>query len=174
MDISDMELQKYIREIPDFPKPGISFKDITPLLLHPGAMQATLERLLKGIPGPVDKVVAMESRGFLFGMPLAKELNCGFIPVRKPGKLPARTIQQSFDLEYGSDILEIHEDAIQKGDRVLIHDDVLATGGTAEATCKLVEQLGGEVVQFNFLIELNALKGRDRLNGKDIHVLFRY
>lgn len=169
-----MELQKYIREIPDFPKPGISFKDITPLLLHPGAMQATLERLLKGIPGPVDKVVAMESRGFLFGMPLAKELNCGFIPVRKPGKLPARTIQQSFDLEYGSDILEIHEDAIQKGDRVLIHDDVLATGGTAEATCKLVEQLGGEVVQFNFLIELNALKGRDRLNGKDIHVLFRY
>lgn len=174
MDISDMELQKYIREIPDFPKPGISFKDITPLLLHPGAMQATLERLLKGIPGPVDKVVAMESRGFLFGMPLAKELNCGFIPVRKPGKLPARTIQQSFDLEYGSDILEIHEDAIQEGDRVLIHDDVLATGGTAEATCKLVEQLGGEVVQFNFLIELNALKGRDRLNGKDIHVLFRY
>lgn len=169
-----MELQKYIREIPDFPKPGISFKDITPLLLHPGAMQATLERLLKGIPGPVDKVVAMESRGFLFGMPLAKELNCGFIPVRKPGKLPARTIQQSFDLEYGSDILEIHEDAIQEGDRVLIHDDVLATGGTAEATCKLVEQLGGEVVQFNFLIELNALKGRDRLNGKDIHVLFRY
>lgn len=174
MNLSDMELQKYIREIPDFPKPGISFKDITPLLLHPGAMQATLERLLKGIPGPVDKVVAMESRGFLFGMPLAKELNCGFIPVRKPGKLPARTIQQSFDLEYGSDILEIHEDAIQEGDRVLIHDDVLATGGTAEATCKLVEQLGGEVVQFNFLIELNALKGRDRLNGKDIHVLFRY
>ena len=174
MDSSDMELQKYIREIPDFPKPGISFKDITPLLLNPGAMQATLEQLLKGIPGPVDKVVAMESRGFLFGMPLAKELNCGFIPVRKPGKLPARTIQQSFDLEYGSDILEIHEDAIQEGDRVLIHDDVLATGGTAEATSKLVEQLGGEVIQFNFLIELNALKGRDRLNGKDIHVLFRY
>ena len=169
-----MELQKYIREIPDFPKPGISFKDITPLLLNPEAMQEALRLLLEGVPGRVDKVVAMESRGFLFGMPLARELNCGFIPVRKPGKLPGETIRQSFDLEYGSDILEIHQDSISRGERVLIHDDVLATGGTAEATCKLVEQLGGEVVQLSFLIELDALQGRNRLGGKDIHVLFNY
>lgn len=169
-----MDLEKYIRDIPDFPKPGILFKDITPLLLDPEAMRETLKRLLEGAPKNIDKVVGMESRGFLFGMALAHELHCGFIPVRKPGKLPAPTIQQSFDLEYGSDILEIHEDAIQSGERILIHDDVLATGGTAEATGKLVEQLGGEVVQYNFLIELQALEGRKRLNGKEVHVLFGY
>ncbi|MBL7472116.1 adenine phosphoribosyltransferase [Robertkochia sediminum] len=169
-----MELEKYIRDIPDFPKPGVLFKDITPLLLDPGAMRETLGRLLEGAPKHIDKVVGMESRGFLFGMALAHELNCGFIPVRKPGKLPAKTIKQSFDLEYGSDILEIHEDAIKPGERILIHDDVLATGGTAEATGKLVEELGGEVVQYNFLIELQALNGRKRLNGKEVHVIFGY
>ncbi|THD66537.1 adenine phosphoribosyltransferase [Robertkochia marina] len=169
-----MDLNMYIREVPDFPKPGIAFKDITPLLLHPQATKETLRRLLAGVPGNIDKVVAMESRGFLFGMPLARELNCGFVPVRKPGKLPGKTIKQDFDLEYGSDTLEIHADAIASGDRVLIHDDVLATGGTAEATAKLIESLGGEVVQFNFLIELSALQGRKRLNGKQVHVLFDY
>lgn len=169
-----MELRTFIREIPDFPKPGISFKDITPLLLHPEASNEALKRLLQGVPGRVDKVVAMESRGFLFGMPLARELDCGFVPVRKPGKLPAQTLQQSFDLEYGSDVLEIHQDAISPGDRVLVHDDVLATGGTAEATAKMIQKLGGVVVQFNFLIELSALQGRSKLNGIDVHVIFDY
>ncbi|WP_224489995.1 adenine phosphoribosyltransferase [Robertkochia flava] len=169
-----MDLKKFIREVPDFPKPGISFKDITPLLLDPAAASEALSRLLEGVNGPVDKVVAMESRGFLFGMPLARELNCGFIPVRKPGKLPGETLKQSFDLEYGSDVLEIHQDAISNGDRVLVHDDVLATGGTAAATCALIEKLGGEVIQLSFLIELQALQGRSKLTGKDIHVLFNY
>lgn len=164
-----MPLKKYIRDIQDFPKPGIGFKDITPLLINPVARKETLNILLSSLKGQkIDKVIGVESRGFFFGMLLAEELNAGFIPVRKPNKLPYTTISASYDLEYGSDSLEIHIDAIQKGDRVVIHDDVLATGGTAKAVCELVEQLGGEIVQVNFLMELSFLNGREKLGTHPI------
>jgi len=165
-----MPLKQYIRDIQDFPKPGIGFKDITPLLINPKARKETLNVLLSSLKDQkIDKVIGVESRGFFFGMLLAEELNAGFIPVRKPKKLPYKTISASYDLEYGSDSLEIHIDAIQKGDRVVIHDDVLATGGTAKAVCELVEQLGGTIVQVNFLMELTFLKGREKLG---IHPIF--
>ena len=160
------ELEHYIRDIKDFPKEGISFKDIATLLQDPKGIDLCLENLMNLIEGEkIDKVVGIESRGFFFGTLLAQKLNAGFIPVRKPGKLPYKTISQSYDLEYGTDTLEIHVDAIQKGERVLIHDDVLATGGTAEAVSKLVESLGGEIVQFNFIMILDFLNGKDKLNG---------
>jgi len=160
------ELEHYIRDIKDFPKEGISFKDIATLLQDPKGIDLCLENLMNLIDGEkIDKVVGIESRGFFFGTLLAQKLNAGFIPVRKPGKLPYKTISQSYDLEYGTDTLEIHVDAIQKGERVLIHDDVLATGGTAEAVSKLVESLGGEIVQFNFIMILDFLNGKDKLNG---------
>lgn len=164
-----MPLKQYIRDIQDFPKPGIGFKDITPLLMNPIARKETLNVLLSNLKDQkIDKVIGVESRGFFFGMLLAEELNAGFIPVRKPKKLPYKTISASYDLEYGSDSLEIHIDAIQKGDRVVIHDDVLATGGTAKAVCELVEQLGGEIVQVNFLMELSFLNGREKLGNLPI------
>lgn len=170
-----MPLKKYIREIQDFPKPGIGFKDITPLLINPVARKETLNVLLSSLKDQkIDKVIGVESRGFFFGMLLAEELNAGFIPVRKPNKLPYETISASYDLEYGSDSLEIHIDAIQKGDRVVIHDDVLATGGTAKAVCELVEQLGGEIVQVNFLMELSFLNGRDKLGTYPIFAAMTY
>ena len=160
------ELEHYIRDIKDFPKEGISFKDIATLLQDPKGIDLCLENLMSLIEGEkIDKVVGIESRGFFFATLLAQKLNAGFIPVRKPGKLPYKTISQSYDLEYGTDILEIHIDAIKKGERVLIHDDVLATGGTAEAVSKLVESLGGEIVQFNFIMILDFLNGKDKLNG---------
>jgi len=160
------ELEHYIRDIKDFPKEGISFKDIATLLQDPKGIDLCLENLMNLIDGEkIDKVVGIESRGFFFGTLLAQKLNAGFIPVRKPGKLPYKTISQSYDLEYGTDTLEIHVDAIQKDERVLIHDDVLATGGTAEAVSKLVESLGGEIVQFNFIMILDFLNGKDKLNG---------
>ena len=160
------KLEHYIRDIEDFPKEGISFKDIATLLQDPKGIELCLENLMNLIDGEkIDKVVGIESRGFFFGTLLAQKLNAGFIPVRKPGKLPYKTISQSYDLEYGTDTLEIHIDAIKKGERVLIHDDVLATGGTAEAVCKLVESLGGEIVQFNFIMILDFLNGKDKLNG---------
>ena len=170
-----MPLKKYIRDIQDFPKPGIGFKDITPLLLNPIARKETLQLLLSNLKDKqIDKVIGVESRGFFFGILLAEELNAGFIPVRKPKKLPFDTISASYDLEYGTDTLEIHVDAIQKGDRVLIHDDVLATGGTAKAVCELVERLGGEIVQCNFLMELSFLNGREKIAGKAIFSAITY
>jgi adenine phosphoribosyltransferase len=170
-----MPLKKYIRDIQDFPKPGVGFKDITPLLIDPIARQETLDSLLSTVKGQkIDKVIGVESRGFFFGMLLAEALNVGFVPVRKPNKLPYETISASYDLEYGTDTLEIHTDAIQKGDKVLIHDDVLATGGTAKAVCELVERLGGEIVQCNFLMELTFLNGREKLGEHPIFAAMIY
>lgn len=170
-----MNLKPYIRDIPDFPSIGILFKDITPLLKDPAAMERATEALLDLIGNKkIDKVVGMESRGFFFGPLLAARLKVGFVPVRKPGKLPADKISVTYDLEYGSDSLEIHTDSIEKGDRILIHDDVLATGGTAKATCELVERLGGQIVQCNFLMILGALNGEEKLSGYDVQSLMRY
>ena len=170
-----MNLQDYIRDIQDFPKPGIGFKDITPLLISPEATAFCLETLVNSLKNQkIDKVIGVESRGFFFGMLIAQELNVGFIPVRKPNKLTCETISATYDLEYGTDTLEIHTDAIQKGDRILIHDDVLATGGTAKAVCELVERLGGEIVQFNFLMELTFLEGREKIKGNEIFVAITY
>jgi adenine phosphoribosyltransferase len=170
-----MQLANYIRDIQGFPKEGILFKDITPLLIDPKARKECLEILVSSLKDKkIDKVIGVESRGFLFGMLIAQELNVGFVPVRKPNKLPYDTISASYELEYGSDMLEIHTDAIRKGDNVLIHDDVLATGGTAKAVCELVEQLGGEIVQFNFLMELSFLNGRDKIKGYDIFAAITY
>lgn len=165
-----MTINDYIRDIQDFPKPGINFKDITPLLNNPEARKECLQLLVKSLGGKkIDKVVGVESRGFFFGMLLAQELGVGFVPVRKPKKLPFSVIAASYELEYGSDALEIHTDAIQKGEKVLIHDDVLATGGTAKAVGELVERLGGEIVQFNFLMELSFLNGRDKISRYEIY-----
>ncbi len=165
-----MAIENYIRDIQDFPKPGIVFKDITPLLSSSEGTKECLELLIGGLKNmQIDKVVGVESRGFLFGMLLAHELNVGFVPVRKPKKLPYKTISASYALEYGTDTLEIHIDAIQKGERILIHDDVLATGGTAKAVCELVEKLGGEIVQCNFLMELSYLNGREKISKYEIY-----
>ncbi len=170
-----MEFKKFVRDIADFPKPGISFKDITPLLKDPAALKAASEALLEFVGDQkIDKVVGMESRGFFYGPVLAVALNAGFVPVRKVGKLPSHKISHTYDLEYGTDTLEIHADAIEKGDRVLIHDDVLATGGTARATCKLIEALGGVVVQCNFLLEIKALHGASKLVGYELKSLMRF
>lgn len=170
-----MSLQKYIRDIPDFPKPGIIFKDITPLLANSDATNECLQLLLNSLKGKeITKVVGVESRGFFFATLLAQHFKAGFIPVRKPKKLPFTTISASYALEYGTDSLEIHTDAIQKGDKVLIHDDVLATGGTAKAVCELVEKLGGEIVQVNFLMELTFLNGREKIKQYPIFAAMTY
>lgn len=170
-----MSIENYIRDIQDFPKPGIGFKDITPLLAHPEASKKCLQLLLEGLKNQkIDKVVGVESRGFFFGTLLAQELNAGFVPVRKPKKLPFETISATYDLEYGTDTLEIHIDAIQKGEKVLIHDDVLATGGTAKAVCELVEKLGGEIVQLSFIMELTFLNGREKIKQYDIFSPIKY
>lgn len=170
-----MKIEDFFRDVPNFPKEGILFKDITPLLLNPEATKLCLNTLASTVINKkIDKVVGVESRGFFFGTLLAQKLNAGFVPVRKPKKLPYQTISASYALEYGIDSLEIHIDAIQPGDKVLIHDDVLATGGTAEAVCKLIEQLGGEVVQVNFLMELTFLNGRNKLTGKEIFAAVTY
>lgn len=169
------DLKKYIRSIRDFPIKGIMFRDITTLLKDPIAVQETLHQLHSFTKDQrVDKVIGVESRGFIFGAMLANQLNAGFIPVRKPGKLPAEKESQTYQLEYGLDKIEVHKDAINQGDRVLIHDDLLATGGTAEAACKLVEKLGGEVVQLSFIIELSFLNGRERLRKYKVHSLITY
>lgn len=170
-----MDFNSYIRDIKDFPKEGIVFKDITPLLKDAKALNEAANALLELVGDyKIDKVVGMESRGFFFAPLLASKLEAGFIPVRKVGKLPYRTIREVYTLEYGEDILEIHEDAIENGERILIHDDVLATGGTAEAVCKLIEKMGGEIVQCNFLIELDFLNGKDKLKGYDVKSLLHY
>ncbi|MEO9510555.1 MAG: adenine phosphoribosyltransferase [Flavobacteriaceae bacterium] len=170
-----MDFEPYIRDIEDFPKPGIVFKDITPLLKDSKALLKACETLCAMVKEQkIDKVVGVDSRGFIFAPLIASKLKAGFVPVRKKGKLPYKTISESYSLEYGSDTLEIHTDAIRKGEKVLVHDDVLATGGTASAVCKLVERLGGEVVQCNFLIQLTFLKGSDKLKGYDIKALLNY
>lgn len=170
-----MKIEDYIRDIKDFPKKGIIFKDITPLLGNKEAFAKAEDTLYHLIPTTnIDVVVGIEARGFFFGPLLAKRLNAGFVPVRKPNKLPGKIISQEYALEYGTDIIEIHADAIKPGDKVLLHDDVLATGGTAEAVIKLVEKLGGEVVQCNFLIELSFLNGSDKLKGLDVKAAVAY
>jgi len=170
-----MELKNYIRDIQDFPKKGIIFKDITPLLQDPQALQYTTQALLNQVKElKIDKVVGMESRGFFFAPLLASALNAGFIPVRKAGKLPHETIGEAYSLEYGNDLLELHKDSIKKGENILIHDDVLATGGTAKAVCKLVERLGGTIIACNFLIELDFLEGKKKLEDYLIKSLLHY
>ena len=164
-----MDLASHIRDIPDFPKPGILFKDITTLLKDPGAFEAAVQELAAPYRGrKIDLVVGVESRGFIFGAAVALELEVGFIPVRKPGKLPAETVAASYELEYGSDSVEMHRDAIAPGQQVLLVDDLLATGGTMEATCRLVEELKGEVAGIAFLIELTFLDGRKKLGSREV------
>ncbi|MBL8725550.1 MAG: adenine phosphoribosyltransferase [Planctomycetes bacterium] len=166
-----MDLARYLRDVPDFPKPGILFKDITPLLAAPEALQAAIERLAALPVGKVDKVAAIESRGFLFGVPLALRLGVGFVPVRKPGKLPWKTNRVEYVLEYGTDAVEIHQDAVQKGERILLVDDLLATGGTMGAACQLVESCGGVVAGCAFVVELGFLPGRQRLGQRRVDSL---
>ncbi|HEV7669996.1 MAG TPA: adenine phosphoribosyltransferase [Thermoanaerobaculia bacterium] len=169
------DLKGFIREVPDFPKAGILFYDITTLLKDPLALRMTVDRFVWQFASKqVDKVVGMESRGFMFGPIVAYNLNAGFVPVRKPGKLPATSISETYDLEYGQDTLQMHEDAIESGDRVLIVDDLIATGGTASASAKLVEQRGGKVVGLGFVIELTFLAGRKKLGGYEVLSLIRY
>ncbi|MBM4168258.1 MAG: adenine phosphoribosyltransferase [Ignavibacteria bacterium] len=164
-----------IRNIPDFPKPGIVFRDITTLWKDPSAFREVVEIFVRRYRGAgIEKIVCVESRGFVFGGALAQELGVGLVPVRKKGKLPSKTIRAQYDLEYGTDTIEIHADAITRGEKILIHDDLLATGGTIQATCELVEQLGGTIVEIAFLMELSFLKGRDRLKGKEIFSIIRY
>jgi adenine phosphoribosyltransferase len=170
------DLKSFIREVPDFPKPGINFFDITTLLKDPLALRMTVDRftwLFSNGHRP-HKVVGIESRGFMFAPSLAYNLNAGFVPVRKPGKLPAKTVSQSYELEYGTDRLEMHADAVEPGEKVLIVDDVVATGGTALATAQMVEAAGGVVVGFGFIIELSFLPGRQKLSGYDVESLIRY
>ena len=168
-------LRARIRDVPDFPRKGIVFKDITTLLQEPDGLRDTSRALSQLCHGrAVDKVLAIESRGFIFGALLAERLGKGFVPVRKPGKLPYRTLSASYALEYGEDSLEIHEDALRPGDRVLVVDDVIATGGTARAVGELVERLGASVTAYAFLIELTFLKGRERLVGSEVLSLIRY
>ena len=169
------DLRALIREVPDFPKPGIRFYDITTLLKDPEAFREVVDRMAEQVGGTtVDVVVGMESRGFIFSAPLAYKLNAGFVPVRKLGKLPAETIEVEYELEYGTATLEIHADAIGRGQRVLIVDDLLATGGTVMGTIELVRRLGGEIAGLSFMVELGALKGREKLGEFDIHALLTY
>ncbi|MCS6804732.1 MAG: adenine phosphoribosyltransferase [Acidobacteriota bacterium] len=169
------DLKKLIREVPDFPKPGILFYDITTLLKNPQGFKAVIDRLGEAFAGKsVQKVVGVEARGFIFAPALAYRLGAGFVPVRKPNKLPAHTTRATYDLEYGQDTLEIHTDAIERGESVLVVDDLLATGGTARAAAQLIEQLGGHVVGFGFVVELEFLKGRERLAGYEVVSLLKY
>ncbi|MHC5082852.1 MAG: adenine phosphoribosyltransferase [Planctomycetota bacterium] len=170
-----LNLADYIRDIPDFPKAGILFRDITPLLADADALAASIDALAspfkdKGIAA----VAAVEARGFIFGSAVAKALGCGFVPVRKKGKLPFTTDSVTYDLEYGQDTIEVHADAIQRGDKVLMVDDLLATGGTMAAACELIEKLGGDIVGLTFLIELNILEGHKKLEKYDIHSVIEY
>ena len=164
-----------IRDVPDFPKEGILFKDITPVLSDIDTLRASVKEMAAPfVDLRIDVVVGIESRGFIFGAPIADVLNCSFVPVRKPGKLPWKTESVSYELEYGTDALEIHKDAIAEGQSVLIVDDLLATGGTAEATCKLVSKLGGNIKGLSVLIELEDLNGKKRLNQYNVHSLVQY
>ena len=169
------DLASYIREIPDFPKPGILFRDITPLMASPEAFRAAVDGLAaRGREVGARLVIGAEARGFLLGPAIANELDAGFVLARKPGKLPYATVTAEYQLEYGTDRLELHTDVIAPGTRVLVHDDLLATGGTAQALCSLVEQLGGTVAGCGFLIELTDLRGRERVAPRDVHSLLEY
>ena len=178
MSMSDqinIDLKQQIRNVPDFPKPGILFYDITTLLRDPQGFQATIDMLAAPYMNQrIDAVVGIESRGFILGAPVAAKIGAGFIPIRKPGKLPAKAVKETYDLEYGKDALEIHEDAISKGDRILIVDDVLATGGTAAAAAQLVKRLGGELYGMAFLIELLFLNGKSKLQGEKVLSMVQY
>ena len=168
-------LRTSIRDIPDFPKPGVTFKDITPLLGDPVAFSTAVDAIVVSFGrGTIDKVVGIEARGFIIAAPVAYHFGAGFVPLRKPGKLPYETVSEAYELEYGTETLELHVDAFSPGDRVLIVDDVLATGGTAKAACNLVEQAGGKVAGLAFVIELAFLKGSARLNGYDYTSLLQY
>jgi adenine phosphoribosyltransferase len=171
------DLKKHIREVPDFPKPGINFYDITTLLQHPQALRDTVDRFVDLFADRhIDKVVGIESRGFMFGPIVAYDLNAGFVPVRKPGKLPYEKIRETYELEYGADSLEMHRDAVQPGEHVLIVDDLVATGGTGLATARMVEKLGGQVSGFGFIIELTFLDGRKKIEaaGHEVVSLIQY
>ena len=173
MNIED--LKQSIRDIPDFPEKGIIFKDITSLLINPDALQYSIDLLVDECRKySIDKIAGIESRGFIFGMPVANKLGLGFIPIRKPGKLPAETISQTYELEYGTDSIEIHRDAISRGEKIVIIDDLLATGGTAEAACSLIDKCGGEVILISFLIELLFLNGRNKLKERNIFSVLEY
>ncbi len=170
-----MDLRYFIRDIPDFPKPGILFKDITPLLLQPQAFLFALDQLHQNLAGkPVDKILGVESRGFIFGAALAARLGLPFVPVRKPGKLPYETVREEYALEYGTDALELHRDAIAPGEQIWLIDDLLATGGTALAAANLVKKLQGHVAQISFIIELEFLEGRKRLQSYSLDSLIRF
>jgi adenine phosphoribosyltransferase len=174
-ETQSLDLASLVRDVPDFPKPGIVFKDIMPLLANAQAFHQAVEELAEWAePRKPDIVLGAEARGFITGGALADRLGAGFVPARKPGKLPWRTVSAKYALEYGFDALELHADAIGEGQRVLVHDDVLATGGTAAAKCELVQRLGGEVVGVLFLIELDFLHGRERLGAHDVHSLITY
>jgi len=170
-----MELDKLIRDVPDFPVKGIIFKDITTLLKDAEGFAETLDRLYEMVKDKgVTKVAGIESRGFIFGGALAARLGVGFIPVRKKGKLPAETISETYDLEYGTDTIEVHKDAFTKEDKVLLHDDLLATGGTMKAACNLIEKTGAEIVQISFLIDLTFLNGKEKIKEYDVRSLIEY
>jgi len=169
------DLSSFIRCIPDFPRKGIVFRDITTLLKNGRALASAVDQLYGRYRDTrIDKVVSIESRGYILGAPLAYKLAAGFVPIRKPGKLPAETLRQEYALEYGKDTIEIHKDAVSRGERILLHDDLLATGGTAVAACQLIEQLGGTIAGLSFLIELDFLQGRSRLSNYDVFSLIRY
>lgn len=169
------KIEEYVRSIPDFPEPGIIFRDITSVLQDADGLQLAIDSMIKLLDGvDYDVVAGTESRGFIFGVPIAYEMHKPFVPVRKKGKLPCETISQSYDLEYGQATIEIHKDSIKPGQKVVLVDDLIATGGTIEAAIKLVEQLGGEVVKVIFLMELAGLKGRERLKGYDVASVITY
>ena len=171
----NIHLESFIRDVQDFPQQGVLFKDITPLLQDGTAFHASIDRLAAHYAGAgIQTVVGVESRGFIFGAPLAYQLNCGFVPVRKFGKLPSETVSVEYALEYGTNVVEIHQDAIKPGERVLIVDDLLATGGTVSAAMELVEKLGGHIAGIAFLVELTFLKGREQLKGNDVFALIKY
>ena len=173
--VASMDLSKEIRSVPNFPKKGIVFRDITTLVKNKHAMAQAIDMMYQHYKEMrIDKVVSVESRGYILGAPLAYKLGAGFVPVRKPGKLPSATLKQEYELEYGTDAVEIHKDAIMPGETVLVHDDLLATGGTIAASCQLVEKLGGEIVGISFLIELTFLHARKKLSQYEIFSLIKY
>ena len=175
MATEEIKLERYIRSIPDFPKKGILFRDITPLLAEPKVFAAAVDALCAGFTGgAIEYVAAVEARGFIFGAAVAEKLEAGFVPIRKKGKLPSKTESVTYDLEYGTDTLEVHSDAIEKGAKVLMVDDLLATGGTMAAACKLIEKIGGQIVGTTFLIELGELAGRSKLGGYKINTCLSY
>lgn len=175
MDLKELDLKAYIRDVPDFPKEGIIFRDIMPLLGNPEALRYTVDRLAEfGVGKKPDVILGAEARGFILGAALAYSLGAGFVAARKPGKLPWDVCSAAYELEYGMDTLEVHTDAIREGQKVIIHDDLLATGGTAKAKVELVEQSGGEVVGLVFVVELGSLGGRDKLHGYDVLSLVEY